>query len=86
MNEFDKIYGYEAIKQELMQISDVLKNSEAYTKLGVKPPCGLLLYGDPGVGKSLMASALIEASGRKAFTCPSNTKVSSVSSRAAFAP
>lgn len=69
MNEFDKIIGYETIKQELMQISDVLKNSEAYVKLGVKPPCGLLLYGDPGVGKSLMASALIEASGRKAFTC-----------------
>ena len=69
MNEFNKIYGYEAIKQELMQISDVLKNKEVYAQLGVKPPCGLLLYGDPGVGKSLMASALIEASGRKAFTC-----------------
>ncbi len=69
MNEFDKIIGYETIKQELMQISDVLKNNEAYAKLGVKPPCGLLLYGEPGVGKSLMASALIEASGRKAFTC-----------------
>ena len=69
MNEFDKIIGYETIKQELMQISDVLKKNEAYAKLGVKPPCGLLLYGEPGVGKSLMASALIEASGRKAFTC-----------------
>lgn len=69
MNEFYKIYGYEAIKQELMQISDVLKNKEVYAQLGVKPPCGLLLYGDPGVGKSLMASALIEASGRKAFIC-----------------
>lgn len=69
MNEFDKIIGYETIKQELMQISDVLKNNEAYAKLGVKPPCGLLLYGEPGVGKSLMASALIKASGRKAFTC-----------------
>ena len=41
MNEFDKIYGYEAIKRELMQISDVLKSGEAYAKLGVKPPCGL---------------------------------------------
>ena len=69
MNEFDKIIGYEAIKQELMQISDVLKNKDDYMKLGVKPPCGLLLYGDPGVGKSLMASALMEASGRKAFIC-----------------
>jgi cell division protease FtsH len=69
MHEFDRIIGYDSIKQELMQISDVLKNAEAYTLLGAKPPRGLLLYGRPGVGKSLMASALIEASGRKAFLC-----------------
>lgn len=69
MQAFDKIIGYDGIKQELMQISDVLKNGDVYAKLNVKPPCGLLLYGEPGVGKSLMASALIEASGRKAFLC-----------------
>ncbi len=69
MHEFDRIIGYDAIKKELKQICDVLKHKEVYAKLGVKPPCGLLLYGDPGVGKSLMASALIDASGRKAFLC-----------------
>ena len=69
MREFDKIIGYDAVKRELEQISDVLKNADEYARLGVKPPRGLMLYGDPGVGKSLMASALIEASGRKAFLC-----------------
>ncbi len=69
MSEFDKIIGYGAVKQELAQISDVLKNADEYARLGVKPPRGLMLFGDPGVGKSLMASALIEASGRKAFLC-----------------
>ena len=69
MSEFDRIIGYEAIKKELEQISDVLRNPEEYKKLGVKAPRGLMLYGEPGVGKSLMASALIEASGLKAFTC-----------------
>ena len=69
MKEFEKIIGYEAIKRELIQISDVLANNEAYKKLGVTSPRGLLLHGDPGVGKTLMSSAVIAASGRKAFTC-----------------
>lgn len=69
MNAFDKIIGYSAIKKELRQISDTLKNKEVYVSLGVSAPKGLLLYGEPGVGKSLMASAILEESGRKVFTC-----------------
>ncbi len=68
MNAFDKIIGYSSIKRELMQISDTLKNRSAYEKLGVTAPRGLLLYGEPGVGKSLMASAVIEDSGLNTFT------------------
>ena len=52
MKAFDKIIGYASLKQELMQISDTLKNREFYDKLGVSAPRGLLLYGEPGVGKS----------------------------------
>lgn len=73
MNAFEKIIGYEATKKELAQISDVLANKEAYERLGVSSPRGLLLHGDPGVGKTLMASAVIKASGRKAFTCRKNS-------------
>jgi len=69
MSKFDKIIGYSAVKKELKQIADTLKNREVYAKLGVCSPRGLLLYGEPGVGKSLMASAVIEESGRKAFVC-----------------
>ena len=69
MKAFDKIIGYSSIKQELMQISDTLKNPQFYDKLGVSAPRGLLLYGEPGVGKSLMASAVIEESGRPVFCC-----------------
>ena len=69
MKAFEKIIGYEAIKKELAQISDVLANKEVYQRLGVSSPRGLLLHGDPGVGKTLMASAVIKASGRKAFIC-----------------
>ena len=69
MSEFEKIKGYKSIKVELERICDVLKNTEKYTKLGVTTPGGLLLYGDPGVGKTLMANCLMKESGRKVFTC-----------------
>lgn len=69
MSKFDMIIGYTAIKKELKQIADTLKNREAYDRLGVSAPRGLLLYGEPGVGKSLMASAIIEECGRQAFIC-----------------
>ncbi len=69
MSKFDMIIGYSAVKKELRQIADTLKNRDAYNKLGVSAPRGLLLHGEPGVGKSLMASAVIEASGRQVFVC-----------------
>ena len=69
MSAFDKIIGYSSLKKELMQISDTLKNRGFYDKLGVSAPRGLLLHGEPGVGKSLMASAIIEDSGRPVFCC-----------------
>ena len=69
MKGMDSIIGYADIKRELRQIIDILKNKEAYDKLGVSTPHGLLLHGDPGVGKTLMASAVMEECGRTAFVC-----------------
>jgi ATP-dependent Zn protease len=51
MSKFDMIIGYGAVKKELKQIADTLKNREYYEKLGVSAPRGLLLHGEPGVGK-----------------------------------
>ncbi|MBR2743320.1 MAG: AAA family ATPase [Clostridia bacterium] len=69
MNAFDKVIGYASIKRDLIRIADTLKNTDVYRALGANAPNGLLLYGEPGVGKSLMAKCLIEASGRKTFIC-----------------
>lgn len=68
-NAFDTIVGYADIKLELSRILDQLADPERYAALGVTTPHGLLLYGDPGVGKSTFARCFLEASGRKAFIC-----------------
>lgn len=69
MEEFEKILGYKSIKNELEMTSDILKNYQKYEQLGVKIPSGLILYGEPGVGKTLMANCFIEASGWYSYTC-----------------
>ena len=67
--EFEPVIGYKSIKNEMIKICDIMRNSEFYYKLGVSVPNGLLLSGEPGLGKTLMANCFIKASGRKAFTC-----------------
>ena len=66
---FDKVIGYTREKKELLQIADTIVNRDAYNALGVRPPCGLLMDGMPGVGKTLMAKCLIEAVGLPVFIC-----------------
>ena len=59
MSCFELVCGYEDIKAELIRIHNVLKNAEKFKKLGVKRPRGVLLYGDPGLGKTRMAECFI---------------------------
>ena len=68
MGSFEKIIGYEGIKTELRQIVDMMKNPKRYMALGAEMPKGVLLYGDPGLGKTLMATALMNEAGVQTIT------------------
>ncbi len=56
---WDDIGGLEEVKQELKEAVEwPLKNPEIFTRLGIKPPKGILIYGPPGCGKTLLARAV----------------------------
>jgi transitional endoplasmic reticulum ATPase len=56
---WDEVGGLKDVKQELMEsVEWPLKKPEVFKKMGIKPPRGILLYGPPGCGKTLLARAV----------------------------
>ena len=56
--KFKDVAGLDEEKEELIEIVDFLKRPEKFTKMGAKIPKGVLLYGKPGTGKTLIAKAI----------------------------
>ena len=55
---FADVAGIEEAKAELQEVIDFLRDPKKYTKLGGRIPKGLLLVGQPGTGKTLLARAI----------------------------
>ena len=55
---FKDIAGLDEEKGELIELVDFLKKPDEYVKMGAKIPRGVLLYGKPGTGKTLIAKAI----------------------------
>lgn len=61
---FAGVAGMDALKQDLTnRIIWVLKDKEKAERYGITPPCGMLLYGPPGCGKTFFAEKFAEETG-----------------------
>ena len=60
---FDDVAGVDEEKEELQEIVEFLKNPKKFTDMGARIPKGVLLVGQPGTGKTLLAKAVAGEAG-----------------------
>ncbi len=60
---FEDVAGYSAVKQEISEVVDFLKNPAKFRDIGARIPRGVLLVGPPGTGKTLIARAVAGEAG-----------------------
>lgn len=65
---FKDVAGIDESREELVDIVTFLKNSEKYDRMGARMPRGVLLVGDPGTGKTLLAKAIAGEAGVPFFS------------------
>ena len=79
---FDDVAGIEESKEELTEVVDFLKNPERYQALGGRIPRGVLLAGQPGTGKTLLARAVAGEAGVPFFSSSASEFVEASSASA----
>lgn len=68
--KFSDVAGIDEVKEELAEVVDFLKNPEKFKKSGARAPKGVLLLGEPGTGKTLLAKAVAGEADASFFNMP----------------
>src|SRR3954453_19430755 len=75
---FDDVAGIDEAKSELTEVVDFLKTPEKYQRLGGRIPRGVLLAGQPGTGKPLLARAVAGGAGAPFFSISASEFVEAI--------
>jgi 26S proteasome regulatory subunit T2 len=66
LESYANIEGLDAQIQEIEAVELPLTHPELYEDIGIKPPKGVILYGEVGTGKTLLAKVSFVSAGRTA--------------------
>jgi cell division protease FtsH len=72
---WDEVQGVDAAKEELIDVTEWLKDPDRFRALGARAPRGVLLYGPPGTGKTMLARAVAAQAGVDFFAASGSSFV-----------
>jgi cell division protease FtsH len=72
---WEEVQGVDAAKDELMDVTAWLKDPDRFAALGAQAPRGVLLFGPPGTGKTMLARAVAAQAGVDFFSASGSSFV-----------